>query len=906
MDTQPRSCGNTVASAVRKHLFVSRKKGRIYGTVLWMILPPAIVCYVFTPGTVQFLSQLRDAFPTKGDDNYESDQATRKPLIAGVAMIVPMVLYIGMMIPANSVLIEIVSEKQNKMAAIQEVYGLSKGMYWLSWAAYYGCFAVPTTILTYVALVWVAPVFHLSNALLLVLLLLGCYAVSFSFVAVIAACAPSPPIASMLNTFTNLLLLSLAGGLQNQLMQGESVPAQSLAAMSLLPSSSIQIAISSALWVEYGVVCQPQGDQVSCHRGLGFATLFADEVCLANLPATSARGEEGSVCPTEAMQKLPLRPASAIGLLYADILLYAMLAWWIFSVTSSTGRRSACFCLAPSWWCAGDPAGRARLMSDPEEGGVMLQISRLRKTFTTGRSVCLPGTTQVAVEDMSLEVGRNEIFALLGHNGAGKTTAINCVVGLMAPTSGGARVDGYDVITQMEQARRAMSICPQDNPMYDSFTVRRHLLYFSGLRGLDDAAACDRVGTVLKALGIQDKEEALCNQLSGGQKRRLWVATALMVDSPFTFLDEPSSGMDPAARRELWALLQQKRDGGRSILFTTHYLDEADLLADRKAIMARGRVQASGTSHDLKAHFGLGYTLLVTPAPLAIEPAGGHDDKLNKTARGGDKLLRIVRSHVPEATETSSTAGGSQRLFKVPYASTSRLGPLLLELERPSMQISNLDICMSSLEEVFLALGDEAREESPPRPSRRPTDPSPAAHADVRVSDGRRSSAWRSIKALIRLRLISTVRSKNGLLNTLIPCYFVFMALQPGREGLVPIYLPLSFIMALLGQLLALKLETQNKCREACLVQGLASGPLADHPAQDPPDELGLAEMIGGLGVLAGNGGDALRRPAHTCLHGAIDGDPSRRRRATTRSTPPTDLRLCPSRVLTTPATRPV
>ena len=167
---------------------------------------------------------------------------------------------------------------------------------------------------------------------------------------------------------------------------------------------------------------------------------------------------------------------------------------------------------------------------------------------------------------------------------------------------GSVHVCGVDVATRPREARRHLSVCPQDNPLYLEFSVDDHLSFFAALRGVPPARARPEIAEALEALGLTEKRRARVATLSGGQKRRLWVATSLLGETPVVFLDEPSSGMDPANRRKLWDLLVSMKRQGRSILFTTHYLDEADVLAGRKAVLHKGRVRAVGTSWDLKRH----------------------------------------------------------------------------------------------------------------------------------------------------------------------------------------------------------------------------------------------------------------------------------------------------------------
>ena len=159
-------------------------------------------------------------------------------------------------------------------------------------------------------------------------------------------------------------------------------------------------------------------------------------------------------------------------------------------------------------------------------------------------------------------------------------------------------------------------------------------LRFAVLRDVPAEELFDEVWMLLRALGLEEKGRCHCDKLSGGQKRRLWVATALLGKVPLVFLDEPTSGMDPSSRRDLWTLLQRMKGEGRTILFTTHYLEEADLLADRKAVLSKGRVQVCGTSADLKTQFGGGYHLRF-PSAAEIPPF----------------TRELVLQHVPSASE---------------------------------------------------------------------------------------------------------------------------------------------------------------------------------------------------------------------------------------------------------------
>lgn len=263
-----------------------------------------------------------------------------------------------------------------------------------------------------------------------------------------------------------------------------------------------------------------------------------------------------------------------------------------------------------------------------------LEIRKLTKKFGP----------QFANKDLTFHVKAGEIFALLGHNGAGKTTLINMIMGLIPTTKGDARVSGFSVRDDLEQVRRHVSFCPQDNPVFPEFTCRQHLEFFAATRSAErDAVGIMRrsdsrsrrsqaderfrseVDRYAQALGITDKLDAKCSTLSGGQKRRLWVATCLLGETELCILDEPTSGMDPQSRRDLWQLLQaMAREEKRAIMFSTHYLEEADLLADRKAVLAAGTLRAIGTSVELKKKFGVGMLLGSFVAEGLFGSASGH------------------------------------------------------------------------------------------------------------------------------------------------------------------------------------------------------------------------------------------------------------------------------------------
>ena len=279
-----------------------------------------------------------------------------------------------------------------------------------------------------------------------------------------------------------------------------------------------------------------------------------------------------------------------------------------------------------------------------------------------------------ALRGVSLRIERGEIFALLGPNGAGKTTWISIVCGLVRPTSGRARVLGHDVVDDALAARRAIGLVPQEINFDPFFKVREVLRFQMGYYGLvpDDA----RIDEVLHALDLDEKADVKTRELSGGMKRRLLIAKALVHRPPVAFLDEPTAGVDITLRRELWRYVRELRAHGTTIVLTTHYLEEAEALADRVAVIDHGALISLDTPAVLMARHGR-KRLKLTFA-RAVEP----NDWLRARGATLDDARTTLICPVPDE--------GLEELVR----HTLNLGAPLVDLrsEQPS------------LEQVFLAL----------------------------------------------------------------------------------------------------------------------------------------------------------------------------------------------------------
>jgi ABC-2 type transport system ATP-binding protein len=275
----------------------------------------------------------------------------------------------------------------------------------------------------------------------------------------------------------------------------------------------------------------------------------------------------------------------------------------------------------------------------------MIETQALTKTFGKGDEAVR------AVRSVDLTVAEGEIFGLLGANGAGKSTMVLMLATLLEPTSGIARVAGHDVATEPNKVRLAFGAALQETGL-DPLQKGGELLQLHGrLYGYDKAAAARRADELLNLVGLQDARERRIGSYSGGMRRRLDLAAALIHHPKILFLDEPTTGLDPASRRAIWDEVSELRNEGVTVLLTTQYLEEADQLADRVAIMADGEIAASGTPDELKAGMGadvvevdLGDEETAARAAAAVGPTAnvvGHEIRVSATD-GPTVLAEVV------------------------------------------------------------------------------------------------------------------------------------------------------------------------------------------------------------------------------------------------------------------------
>ncbi len=286
-----------------------------------------------------------------------------------------------------------------------------------------------------------------------------------------------------------------------------------------------------------------------------------------------------------------------------------------------------------------------------------------------------------ALDSVSFQVVEGEIFGLLGPNGSGKTTLMEIVAGIRSPTSGSVRIFGHDAFTRREEVSRLIGFNPQETMLYDDLTGWENLRFVASLYGLEGREFRERVEELSEMLGAGDLLNRRVDRLSGGQKRRISLMASVLHSPRLLILDEPTVGLDPEARRDFWEVIWRLRDEGSTILLSTHYMEEADELCDRVAVMDRGRIVAIGEPEELKRRHGGVAKVIVYPK---LRLMGDVEVAL------GEMGLNFVRTGEGLAVETDDPA--------------ELVPDLIAFLSRRGLEPERIEIRSPTLEDVFLNL----------------------------------------------------------------------------------------------------------------------------------------------------------------------------------------------------------
>ncbi|XP_011812790.1 PREDICTED: ATP-binding cassette sub-family A member 2 [Colobus angolensis palliatus] len=430
----------------------------------------------------------------------------------------------------------------------------------------------------------------------------------------------------------------------------------------------------------------------------------------------------------------------AVTMLMVDAVVYGILTWYIEAVHPGMYGlpRPWYFPLQKSYWLGSGrteawewswPWARTPRLSVMEEDQACAMESRHFEE-TRGMEeepthlplvVCVDKLTKVYKDDkklalnkLSLNLYENQVVSFLGHNGAGKTTTMSILTGLFPPTSGSATIYGHDIRTEMDEIRKNLGMCPQHNVLFDRLTVEEHLWFYSRLKSMAQEEIRREMDKMIEDLELSNKRHSLVQTLSGGMKRKLSVAIAFVGGSRAIILDEPTAGVDPYARRAIWDLILKYKPG-RTILLSTHHMDEADLLGDRIAIISHGKLKCCGSPLFLKGTYGDGYRLTLVKRPA--ESGGLQEPGLASSPPGRAPLSscselqvsQFIRKHVASCLLVSDTSTELSYILPSEAAKKGAFERLFQHLERSldALHLSSFGLMDTTLEEVFLKVSEE-------------------------------------------------------------------------------------------------------------------------------------------------------------------------------------------------------
>ncbi|KAM7370351.1 hypothetical protein PAMP_009906 [Pampus punctatissimus] len=551
-------------------------------------------------------------------------------------------------------IVNVAAEKEHRLKDTMTMMGLYDTSFWLSWGLLYAALVTTMSILMSIIATYTA-LFPNSDffVIFLLIFLYGISSIFFSFM--LTPLFKKPKFASTVGSMLTVVFGCLS--LFTVLMKDFPQPLVWL--LCLLSPSAFSIGIAQVVYLE------AQGD------GAVFSSL--------------ANGPHPLYVP--------------LFMLVVDCILYLLLAIYLDQVLPGEFgmRRSLLYFLKPSYWSKrrkryvevssvydtevnGTPGGDESVepVSPEFRGKEAIRINNICKVYKEKDNVV------EALRGLTFDIYEGQITALLGHSGAGKSTLMNILCGICPPTNGSATIYGSPVaeIADGSEMKQLVGICPQFNIIFDVLTVEEHLKIFAAIKGIPPADIDAEVSKVLKDLDLGKIMTAQAKNLSGGQKRKLSVGIAILGDPKILLLDEPTAGMDPCSRHQVWSLLKNRR-AGRVTVLSTHYMDEADILADRKAVISQGQLKCVGSSLYLKIKMSI-----------------------NEEC-DSEKITSLVEKHVPKATLARQHE--AELTFTLPFESMDTFSGLFSEFDcQPNLGIINYGVSMTTLEDVFLRLEAEA------------------------------------------------------------------------------------------------------------------------------------------------------------------------------------------------------
>ncbi|XP_059547910.1 phospholipid-transporting ATPase ABCA3-like [Myotis daubentonii] len=573
----------------------------------------------------------------------------------------PLVILFVFIVNYLTILQSVVWEKENRLKEYQLMIGLSN---WMLWAAYFFTFLmlylviIFLTCLLFFVKMKPLPIIQYSDPSLVFVFLL-CFAIAtifFSF---------------MVSTFFSKAHFAIPIGGFIYLISYFPAPriSSSYAQMTLMKKLAFSLSSNVVMALGTKYLVRAETDKI----GIKWSNIFSPNTV------------ENFVF------------AYILGIFLLDAVLYGLVAWYIEAVFPGEYGvpKPWNFFLLPSYWFGEKPKKTNEstefyktietkyFEAEPTDLVAGIQLQHLCKEFR------VHNTTKLAVKDLSLNVYEGQITVLLGHNGAGKSTTLSILSGLYPATSGEAYINGFAISKQMVQIRKTLGLCPQQDLLFNYLTVSEHLYFYCTIKGVPRKMYPIEIDRMLSAFNLIEKRNAFSASLSGGMKRKLSVIIALIGDSKVVILDEPTAGMDPASRRATRDLLQQYKQG-RTILLTTHYMDEADILGDRIAIMVKGSLRCCGSSLFLKNIYGVGYHIVIVKAPHC----------------NVEEISKLICYHIPSAALEKNVM--NELSFLLPKEYTHRFEALFTDLERrhTELGIASFGVTITTMDEVFFRVSN--------------------------------------------------------------------------------------------------------------------------------------------------------------------------------------------------------
>ncbi|XP_054565472.1 ATP-binding cassette sub-family A member 9 [Eptesicus fuscus] len=557
-----------------------------------------------------------------------------------------------------------VAKERQYIKSLMTMMGLRESAFWLSWSVMYAGFVFIMAILMALVVKSTHAVVFTSFVVVFMLILL--YGLSLITLAFMMSVLVKKPFLTGLVVF----LLTVVWGSLGFTALYRHLPAFLEWTLCLLSPFAFTVGMAQLIHLDYDVNANTHLDS-SSNPNLIIATCF---------------------------------------MLVFDTFLYLALTLYFDKVlpTEYGHQHSPWFFLKPSFWFQHQRADHMALENEidsdsssndsfepvsPEfHGKEAIRIKNLKKEYKKGKHEKVE-----ALKGLVFDIYEGQITALLGHSGAGKTTLLNILSGLSEPTSGSVAIYNHSLseTADLETVSRLTGVCPQSNVQFSFLTVRENLRLFAKIKGIQPQEVEGEVQRVLRDLEMENIQDILAQNLSGGQKRRLTFGIAILGDPQILLLDEPTAGSDPLSRHRVWNLLKERKSD-RVILFSTQFMDEADILADRKVFISNGKLRCAGSSLFLKKKWGIGYHLSL---------------HLNEMC-DPDNITSLVKQHIPDAKLTAQSE--EKLVYILPLERTSKFPDLYRDLDRCSYQgIENYGVSMTTLNEVFLKLeGKSAIDES--------------------------------------------------------------------------------------------------------------------------------------------------------------------------------------------------